>query len=437
MAPGAAPQEPSHAVTLARLPDPRCRAASALVNRRLVGGASGLALIAIVGGALAANALLGGPGPSPTPVGSGVASVPSPSASGSASTSPGESPTPSPTPTPVPTPVLVPAPLDGVLVSPALAKQHPIAVMIDDLSPARPQSGFSDASVVWQAPAEGGIPRYMMIFQERTPKDVGPVRSSRLYFIEWAAEWKAAYVHAGGSPQALSTLRAKGAGQWVYNIDQFRWGAYFRRIPTRFAPHNLYTTGKDLRQLAKRAGATASAHKAVWTFAPDAPLEARPVGGRIEADYQDNVIVYRYDRATNTYQRSVSVEGRQVDAGTKKKVAPKNVVIMRMVFGPLGDDTHHHRLEAQVTGSGVAWIATNGKTIKGTWRKKSATAPTLFYDKNGKQVTLTVGQTFVQVMKTTDRVVIKDGTVPPSTGSPSPSPSASPSAWSPLWAVPV
>jgi hypothetical protein len=405
------------------------------MNRRLAGGLGALAIVAIAGGALAASALFGA-GPSVSPAGSGVAAVPTGTPLGIGSTPPTESASPSPTLTPLPTPVLVAAPMDGVPVSPALARQHPIAVMIDDLSPARPQSGFTDASVVWQAPAEGGIPRYMMIFQERTPKDVGPVRSSRLYFVEWAAEWKAAYVHAGGSPQALAALRAKGSGQWVYNIDQFRWGAYFRRIPTRAAPHNLYTTGKQLRQVARRAGATKPPRKATWRFAPDAPLELRPVGGRLEADYQDNVIKYRYERATNTYQRTVSVEGRQVDAGTKKKVAPKNVIIMRMVFAPLGDDTRHHRLEAQVVGSGVAWIATNGKTIKGTWRKKSETAPTIFYDKSGKPVTLTIGQTFVQVMKTTDRVVIKDGKVPPPT-TPSPSPSASPSAWSPLWAVAV
>ena len=407
------------------------------MNRRVAVALGALAIVAIAGGALAASALFGSVGPSGSPPGTGIAVLPTGTPAGTGGTTPSESSSQSPAPTPVPTPVLIPAPMDGVPVSPALARQHPIAVMIDDLSPARPQSGFTDASVVWQAPAEGGIPRYMMIFQERTPKDVGPVRSSRLYFIEWAAEWKAAYVHAGGSPQALAALRAKGSGQWVYNVDQFRWGAYFRRIPTRAAPHNLYTTGKQLRQVAKKAGATAKPRKAAWNFAPDAPLESRPAGGRLEADYQDNVIVYKYDRTTNTYQRTVSVEGRQVDAGTKKKVAPKNVIIMRMVFAPLGDDTRHHRLEANVVGSGVAWIATNGKTIKGTWRKKSETAPTLFFDKNGKRVTLTIGQTFVQVMKTTDRVVIKDGKVPAPTTTPSPSPSPSPSAWSPLWAMPV
>ena len=141
-----------------------------------------------------------------------------------------------------------------------MAARHPIAVMIDDLGPARPQSGFTSASIVWQAPAEGGIPRYMLMFADQVPGNVGPVRSSRYYFIAWAAEWKAAYAHAGGSPQALTTLRLQGQGQLVYNVDQFRFGPpYFVRVTNRFAPHNLYTTGKELLKLAAKVGATAPA----------------------------------------------------------------------------------------------------------------------------------------------------------------------------------
>jgi hypothetical protein len=334
----------------------------------------------------------------------------------------------SPSPTPAPTPVLVPAPLDGRLVTPAAAARHPIAVMIDDLSPARPQSGFSAASVVWQAPAEGGIPRYMLVFQENIPGDVGPVRSSRYYYIAWAAELRAVYGHAGGSPQALATLRQKGNGQLVYNIDEFRYGGSFRRIKTRFAPHNLYTTGKQLRALVGKVGAKDKALKWPWTFAPDAPLEQRPVGGRITVNYLANAIRYDYDRATNTYLRSNTSEKKQIDASTKQRVAPKNVIVMLMHFGPLNDGSKKHRLEAQVIGSGPAWISTNGKTITGTWKKTALTSPTRFFDKSGKPVTLTVGQTFVQVMPYGSKMAFVAGKPAPAAGgvAGSPSPSVSP-----------
>jgi len=348
-----------------------------------------------------------------TPPSSGPRIIPAPSAS----TGPSASTVPSvaPTPTPKPTPVLVPDPLTGRLVSPAAAARHPIAVMIDDLSPARPQSGFNAASIVWQAPAEGGIPRYMMVFQENIPTDVGPVRSSRYYYIAWAAELKAVYGHAGGSPQALATLRNQGNGQLVYNADEFRWGTSFRRVTFRFAPHNLYTTGKQLRAIAASVGAKDGPIKWPWTFARDATMGWRPVGGRIQVSYGNvNTIRFDYDRKSNTYLRSVTGEKKQVDNATGKRVQPKNVIVMIMRFGALNDGhPQKHRLEAKVIGSGPAWISTNGITIKGTWKKTSLTSATRFFDKAGKPVVLTVGQTFVQVMKTTDRISFVPGKAAP------------------------
>ena len=285
--------------------------------------------------------------------------------------------------------------------------------MVDDLGPARPQSGFNAASVVWQAPAEGGIPRYMLVFQENIPTDVGPVRSARYYYIAWAAEWRAVYAHAGGSPQALATLRSKGSGQLVYNADEFRWAKTFRRVKDRFSPHNLYTTGENLRKLATSLKAKDGAMTPAWTFGPDLAKPFRPRGGSIEVAYTANKIRYVYEWQTNTYQRSVTGEKHQVDAATGGRVGPKNVVIMLMRFGPLNDGSNKHRLEADVVGSGTAWIATNGTTIKGTWRKKSLTEPTVFFDADGKPVTLTVGQTFINVMQTGSKVTIVPAAPPP------------------------
>jgi hypothetical protein len=316
----------------------------------------------------------------------------------------------------------VPAPLTGVLVSPEAAAQHPIAVMIDDQFDARPQSGFNAASVVWHAPAEGGIPRYMLIFQEQIPTDIGPVRSARQYYIEWAAEWNATYVHHGGSPQALATLAAKGSGQWVWNADGFRWSGpsrtscastrcYLWRTTDRFAPHNVYTDGKHLRRLTARLGAADEAMDAAWTFGPDKAAELRPDGGVIKVYYPYELITYRYDAATNTYPRYIDGSKKpQVDRADGEIVAPKNVVILRMVFGALNDGhPDKHRLEAQNIGKGQAWISTGGVTVKGEWRKKSATAPTRLFGPDGEPITLTVGQTFVQVIPTYYTFKIKDG----------------------------
>jgi len=229
-------------------------------------------------------------------------------------------------------------------------------------------------------------------------------------------------VHAGGSPQALATLAAKGRGQYVYNADEFRYNAYFRRVTDRFAPHNLYSNLVNLRKLSAAVGAEPGPLEAKWKFAPDIPLEQRPEGGSITVSYPANTITYRYNREANTYRRSVSVEGTQRDAANGKRIAPKNVIVMLMDFHPLNDGSHKNRQEAQFIGEGRAFIFTNGKRIKGTWKKTKITGATRFFDEDGKPVTLTVGQTFVQVLDLGSTVTYKKGTLAAAAATPTPTP---------------
>ncbi|MBI3746199.1 MAG: DUF3048 domain-containing protein [Chloroflexi bacterium] len=340
----------------------------------------GLVALAVVigtsGGSFFAAALHPGGSPGAVPTGSAAGATPS----SAADATPSPSPTATPEPTPEPTPVLVPAPLTGLLVPPEATVRHPIAVMIDDHRGARPQSGFNAADVVWQAPAEGGIPRYMLVFQSRLPGRLGPIRSARQYFIEWAAEWRAMYVHIGGSGQALATLAAKGHGQLVYNADGLRFdGTDMFRVTDRAAPHNLYTDTQRLTAMAAIVGAVDGPVTPAWTFGDPLAADARPQGTTITVTYPYETIRYRYDAATNTYQRYIDGSATpQVDADDGLPVAPTNVVILRMRFGPLNDgQPQKHRLEAADVGGGEAIISTNGRVIRGTWKKAAIGAPTL------------------------------------------------------------
>jgi hypothetical protein len=393
----------------------------------------GLGVVALAAAAILVAWGLGAFGPGGAVAATGSPGLPSGSAAAQSSGGQAPSPTPAPTllaPTPVPTPLLLPAPLTGLLVAPEVAARQPIAVMIDDHFDARPQSGFNAASVVWHAPAEAGIPRYMLIFQDEIPKDVGPVRSARQYYVEWAAEWRSLYVHAGGSPDAIATLRAKGQGEWVYDADEFRWGGrYLYRVTDRFAPHNVYSDGKSLRELAGVLGAVDEPLQPVWSFATDAEPGVRPTGGTIRVVYPYETIVYRYDNATNRYFRSICpgvcttrrTKTAHIDRADGEAVAPKNVVILRMAFGPLNDGhPNKYRLEARNVGTGEAWISSNGVTVKGTWSKASSRAPTLLFGPNGAPIALTAGQTFVQVIALNYAFDIRDGSVP------GPGPSGSP-----------
>ena len=377
---------------------------------------TGLVVVAI-GIGIGAGSLLAGAVGFQGPTASAAAALPSAAVGPTVtpSTEPLPTPTPSPVPTPVPTPVLVPAPLTGLLVLEAPALQHPIAVMIDDQQAARPQSGFNAAAQVWQAPAEGGIPRYMLIFQDTLPAAVGPIRSARQYFIEWAAEWKAMYVHVGGSGQAMSTLAAGGHGRLVYNADGFRFeGTMMWRIKERAAPHNVYSDAEHLRAMAIKVGATDGPITPVWSFGDRLGSATRRIGTTLAIHYPYETVTYRYDADTDRYRRFIDRSPtQQIDAADGQPVAPTNVVILRMRFGPLNDGhPEKKRLEARDVGTGEAIISTGGLIIHGTWSKASAGAPTLLFGADGRQVTLTAGQTFVQVIALSYPYEVVQGTDP-------------------------
>jgi hypothetical protein len=144
------------------------------------------------------------------------------------------------------------------------------------------------------------------------------------------------------------------------------------RIKTRFAPHNVYSSSKYMRLLVKAIHAPASVNYTPhWQFAADPTIDQRPVGGTITVPYLENKISYAYSRSTNSYPRTVSVEGKQFDVGpkTKVRIAPKNVVVIYMSFAPLNDGSAKHRLEAKYVGTGKALVFNNGKVTKEPGRR--------------------------------------------------------------------
>jgi len=377
-------------------------------HRRILAAAIVLLVVVLGGGVI----LVSGLGPAPA----GIASTESPPPTIPASSAPPASvsamPSASWSPSPSPAPEFH-EDLSGIATTAELAHRYPIAVMIDDSPAARQQAGLSVASIVWQAPAEGGIPRYMAIFQSGTPPRIGPIRSARLYFVRWAAEWNAVYLHAGGPPPLLAFL----AGRKTPVLD-----ANFRatfRLSFRAKPHNMYTDGERIRRWAERNKQATSDRLAydptkagsLQPFSDAAPEADRgPGGGTIGVTYQGEKVSYRYDRASNTWLRSV--DGReQRDAlatanrgngtiGTGPRIAPTTVVVMVVpirrstaIEGPaLG------RLEADSLGTNTAWVFADGRVTKGSWRKRTPTDRTQFLDAAGREIVFPRGQIFIQVV---------------------------------------
>ncbi len=122
-------------------------------------------------------------------------------------------------------PSYVQAPLSGLWVPEELTVKRPVAVMIDNHYKARPQSGLSEAEIVYEILAEGRITRYMAVFQLNEPEKLGPVRSARSYYIDKALEYDPLYVHVGGSPQAFDdVVRLQMA-----DMDGLASGAFWRK----------------------------------------------------------------------------------------------------------------------------------------------------------------------------------------------------------------
>ena len=159
--------------------------------------------------------------------------------------------TPKPSPTPVPTPVTKLSPLTGLAVAPDLADRPITAIVIENHPDARPQSGLSQAGVVYEALAEGGITRFLAFFGDQQAGNLGPVRSVRTYFVDWTLEFDAPLAHAGGNADALDLIGPLG----MKNMDGLGIGApTFYRTNDRYAPHNLYTSGALLDNLEAKFG---------------------------------------------------------------------------------------------------------------------------------------------------------------------------------------
>jgi hypothetical protein len=170
--------------------------------------------------------------------------------------------------------------------------------------------------------------RYMMVFQEGTASDIGPVRSARPYFVYWAAEYKALYGHFGGDALALQRVIPAMAGN-IYNEDDLNGGSCpYRRIDTRVAPYNAYTTSAALiRCAAARSYPATYQNLPVRTFTEDTPASARPASQSVTIPYLAETIGYKYDPATDSYLRLVNKQ-LQIDPANYQQVIARNIVVM-------------------------------------------------------------------------------------------------------------
>jgi hypothetical protein len=291
-----------------------------------------------------------------------------------------------------PKPTTVASPLSGVQVAPDLAQRPVTGIMIENSPDARPQSGLQDAGVVYEAIAEGGITRFLALFQDTRPGYIGPVRSLRPYYIDFGWPYQASIAHVGGSPDALAQIRSAG----YRDLDQFFNSGSYSRINARVAPHNVYTDFDRLDKLNQSKGYNSS-NFTPWRRKDDKPL-ATPTNAHIDVHISSQLYYshYDYDKTTNTYMRSeggrphVQLTSASDKAGTQ--IHPKAVVALVMSYSVIDGAGHSGY---GVTGSGSMYVFQDGGVIQGTWSKADRNSMFEFKDSNGQPIALDTGQTWV------------------------------------------
>ncbi len=298
-----------------------------------------------------------------------------------------------------PKPTTVASNLTGVQVKPEVNQLPVVGVMIENSPDARPQSGLSSAGVVFEAVAEGGITRFLALFQTPDPVYVGPIRSVRPYYLDWALGFQASLAHVGGSPDALADIKSQG----VRDLDQFANAGSYQRISTRYAPHNVYTTLDKLTTLAQGKGFGTSTYTS-WarkTPKPVTPATATSIDMTISS-YLYNTH-YDYDAASNAYKRS---EGGKphVDEKSGAQITPNVLVVMVMSQGLMADRLH---TTYGNVGAGKVYVFQDGAVQEGTWNKADRKSQVTFKDASGNPLKLNTGQTWVTVVNQPGAVVYK------------------------------
>lgn len=276
---------------------------------------------------------------------------------------------------------LKPAPITGRDVAPEIASRPVTAVMIENSTVARPQAGLLDADMIVEAVAEGGITRFVALFQEGQPAHIGPIRSARPYYVEIAKTFDAAYVHAGGSDDALGLITSLG----VKDMSAFENNGTYERVDYRDAPHDLYSSMQKLDERRTALGFTTSTFTP-WKHKNDTAQTAS--AGNIDFSIsgpQFNAS-YLYEPTSNSYLRLTAGQ-IHTDEKSGKQLNPKVVIALITSKGQDGQYSTY-----RLTGNGSMVVFQDGIVSTGTWSKESASTNFVFKDKNGLEFVFNKGQ---------------------------------------------
>ena len=305
-------------------------------------------------------------------------------------------------------------PLTGEGMDTDPAGRRPIAVMLNNLKQALPQCGVTQADLIYEAPAEGGITRMMAVFQSvEGVGEIGTVRSARTYYVELADGLDAIYLHAGGSPGAYTSIKEWGVSALDCVNGPYE-GTLFWRDRERWQKagmeHSVFTSGQVIGELFPTYSRLRQTLREGYTNPLRFVEDGTPAGGQSArtisvkfSNYKTGVFTYDPDSGQYLVEE---YDQPYVDGNTGEQVAVTNVLVLFTDVSRIAGDTAG-RLDVRLTGSGTGFFACGGKYIPITWSKQSHSAPLVYTTADGQSLALGVGPSYINIVDESYPVTIQ------------------------------
>ena len=279
---------------------------------------------------------------------------------------------------------------------------RPIAVMIDNEKPAWVNhGGLNYAYMLYEFIIEGGETRIMAFFKNVNPDYIGPVRSARHYFLDYAMEHDAVFVHFGWSPKAQSDIKTLGINNINGIFDTFYW-----RVPPKSSYHNAITNMEKIKEMmvTKKYRDTSDKECIIHYNQHDEELESGESANNIMVKYSNlQNTSYEYDEERKIYLRSMRGIPHN-DSQTGEQFYAKNIVMIYVKDLLLDDPEDKGRRELYNIGKGNGYYATNGKIIPITWEKIMRGGRTVYKDLYDNEISFNDGITWVQIVPITGSI---------------------------------
>ncbi|MGE6259878.1 DUF3048 domain-containing protein [Heyndrickxia sporothermodurans] len=276
-----------------------------------------------------------------------------------------------------------------------------VSVMINNHPKARPQSGLTEADIVYEVLAEGDITRFLAIFQSKKPQRIGPVRSARDYFIKLAKGYDSLYIAHGYSPEARKMLK----NEYIDNINGMQYdGTLFKRSSDRKAPHNSYISFENILKGAKQKNYKMEPAPETLNFAQDEDnnQSSAQKADHILIHYSNNASFnaeYKYNEKLLNFERYSGNE-QTIDLESKKPVLIDNLFIVEMKHKII--DSYGRRGIDLISG-GKAYLIQKGTFKEVEWR--NANGKIIPYE-NGIPSKLVPGKTWINIVPSLKDVTI-------------------------------